>query len=332
MGWFGSNESDIKKTIRWAKELRISLPVNIPDYKRISKLDLSFKGINKVPEFITSLSGLTEINLSYNYITKLSSEFKEFKNLRVLDLGYNRFTEIPSCVYNLSKLEVLNFEANMLKKVPGDLSILNGLRDLNLFANQITELPPEITSLENLTRLNLAVNQLNKLPDNFEKLYNIEVLELWLNKFDLIPKAVSKLPKLHDLYDSFDSDKINKALIRAVFANNVYLAGKLIFNGADVNYKMEGFGSYLFTTPLFEARSADMVELLLKKGANPYLKRELIKTVLNKSGEEEIKPSGKFETFLTKKQSPEIENFLKKAKIPSEDAVAAEKDSSDIFF
>jgi hypothetical protein len=75
-----------------------------------------------------------------------------------------------------------------------------------------------------------------------------------------------------------------------------------------------------------------MVELLLKKGANPYLKRELIKTVLNKSGEEEIKPSGKFETFLTKKQSPEIENFLKKAKIPSEDAVAAEKDSSDIFF
>ena len=179
--------------------------------------------------------------------------------------------------------------------------------------------------------MNLAVNQIQKLPASFEELTNIEVLELWLNKFDLIPKAISQLPKLHDLYDSFDSDKINRALIKAVFADNYYLAGKLIFNGADVNYKLEGFGSQLFTTPLFEARSAEMVELLLGKGANPHLKRDIIKIVLTKNGEE-IKSTGKFETFLTKKQLPEIENYLKKTKIPSEEEVATDSGSSDVFF
>jgi hypothetical protein len=332
MGWFNSSESDLKKVVNWAKELKINLPYKTLEVQRISKLDLSFKGINKIPGFITSLSGLKELNLSFNYLNKLPKEIKELKNLRVLDLGYNRFTEVPSVIFDITNLEVLNFEANMLKKIPAHIAHLKELNDINLFANQISELPQEIVTLKNMRRMNLAVNQIQNLPAGFEELTKIEVLELWLNKFDLIPKAISQLPKLHDLYDSFDSDKINKALIRAVFADNLYLAGKLIFNGADVNYKMEGFGSHLFTTPLFEARSAEMVELLFKKGANPHLKRELIKTVLNKNGDEEIKHTGNFETFLTRKNSPEIVNFLKKTKIPKEEDIVTESDSSDVFF
>jgi hypothetical protein len=331
MALFQSIENDIKKTVRWAKDLKINLPQKQEDIQKLTKLDLSYRSISKIPEHISCLTGLTELNLSYNYLTKLPKEFTKLKNLKVLDLGYNRFAEIPHGIFKLDQLEILNLEANMLKKVPSEISHLKELRDINFFANQITELPKEIVTLKKIARMNLAVNQIHKLPESFETLTHIEVLELWLNKFDLIPKAISQLPKLHDLYDSFDSDKINRALINAVFADNYYLVNKLIFNGADVNYKLEGFGSQLFTTPLFEARSAEMVKLLLSKGANPHLKREIIKTVLTKNGEE-IKSTGKFETFLTKKQLPEIENYLKKSNIPAEEDIMPDTSSSDVFF
>jgi Leucine-rich repeat (LRR) protein len=192
-------------------------------------------------------------------------------------------------------------------------------------------LPDDIGSLKNLKRLNLAVNQLNKLPDSFGKLENIEILELWLNKFELIPKIISTLPKLHDLYDSFDTEKLNKTLIRAVFANNKVLAEKLIFYGADVNYKLQGFGSHLFTTPLFEAKTLILVKFLLSKGANPYLKRELVKTVLTKDGEE-IRSTGRFETFLSKNHTREIAEYLQTATLPPEPPDEPDHSSDDVFF
>jgi hypothetical protein len=132
------------------------------------------------------------------------------------------------------------------------------------------------------------------------------------------------------LYDSFDAEKLNKALIRAVFANNKVLAEKLIFYGADVNYKLEEFGSHLFTTPLFEAKSLPLVKLLINKGANPYLKREIVKTVLTKNGEE-VRSTGRFETFLTKNHAKEIAIYLQTTNLPPEPQDESDR-SSDVFF
>lgn len=326
-----SKEDQLKELVRWAKELKINLPTRLADAEKIVRLDLSFKNLTKIPAYIHLLSGLKELNLSYNYLRVLPKELGDLKKLRVLDLGYNHFTEIPGCIFNLEFLEMLNLEANHITKLPKEIGHLRELLDFNMFANQITEIPLEIGALTKLVRLNMAVNQINKLPETFTKLENIAVLELWLNKFDLIPKVISTLPNLHDFYDSFNIEKLNKTLIHAVFADNLELTEKLIFYGADVNYKLQGFGSQLFTTPLFEAKSIEMIELLLKKGANPYVKRELIKTVLTKDGEE-IRPSGKFETFLTMKHPAKIFEHLRKIKIPPQPGVEEEDNSSDIFF
>lgn len=333
MSLFKSTLGESKKLIRWAKDLKIILPPTIEELPGVTKLDLSYRGINKLPKFISCLTNLSELNLSYNNLTALPSEIKNFKDLTLLDLGYNRLTELPSSIFHYQKLEVLNVEANNLRKIPAEIEHLKALRDLNLFANQVTELPDSIGSLQNLKRLNLAVNQIQKLPASFEQLTNIEILELWLNKFELIPRIITKLPKLSNLQDSFDAEKLNKTLINAVFANNYQLVEKLIFYGADVNYKLEGFGSQLFTTPLFEAKNIEIIKLLLDKGANAHLKRELIKNVLTKDGEK-VKPTGKFETFLTKKHPPEIEKFVKKLNIPApaEEESPTEDSSSDIFF
>lgn len=326
-----STNDKIKDLVRWGKEVKLNIPSKIIDIEKIKRLDLSFKGLSKLPKDIQLFQNLAELNLSYNNLSALPKECKDLKKLRVLDLGYNQFGEIPETICHLHEIEILNFEANLLKKIPSNLCNLKELKDLNLFANQIIALPDDIGSLKNLQRLNLAVNQLNKLPDSFGKLENIEVLELWLNKFELIPKIISTLPKLHDLYDSFDTEKLNKTLIRAVFANNKVLAEKLIFYGADVNYKLQGFGSHLFTTPLFEAKTLILVKFLLSKGANPYLKRELVKTVLTKDGEE-IRSTGRFETFLSKNHPREIAEYLQTATLPPEPPDESDHSSDDVFF
>ncbi len=306
-----SYEQKLKKIITWVRSLKINLPLNLDEIKNITRLDLSFKGISKLPKEIGCLENLKELNLSYNNLKELPKELNQLSNLQSLNLAYNSFSSIPEAVIQLSKLEILNMEANMVKSVPSSIGKLTNLSYLNFFANQITDLPAEFYSLTSLNRLNMALNQLSNLPDSFANLTNIVELELWLNKFELIPDVLSKLPKLRDLYNSFDTDKLNKALIMAVFANNYPLAEKLIFYGADVNYELEGFGSQSFTTPLFEAQSVEMVKLLINNGADPNLKREIIKHVVSKNGTEDIRKTGKYETFITIKHPVKLSKYIK---------------------
>jgi Leucine-rich repeat (LRR) protein len=312
-----SNEQKIKKIITWVRSLKINISLNPEEVKNITRLDLSCKGIRKLPPEIYFLENLTELNLSNNNLNKLPKEFTSLANLRSLNLGYNLFNSIPDIVLQLSNIEVLNIEANLIKTIPSSISNLTNLSTLNLFANQISKVPEELCALRKLSRLNMALNQLSKLPASFENLTNIVELELWLNKFELIPDVVSKLPHLPDAYNSFDTDKLNKALVMAVFSNNLSLAEKLIFNGADVNYELEEFGSGLSTTPLFEVKSIEMIKFLLDKGANPHLKREIIKHVVSKNGEEEVRKTGKYETFLTGKFPIKIAKYIKSLNIPA---------------
>lgn len=312
-----SKDQQLRKVITWIRSFKINIPLQGDEINTIRKLDLSFKNISKLPPEIGCLENLTEINLSYNNLKSLPKELKHISNLHLLNLGYNQFTVIPDAIFSLSNLEFLNLEANMIKEIPSAIGKLNKLTYLNLFANQVSELPSDFYHLSSLRHLNMALNQLSKLPEDFVKLKDIVELELWLNKFDLIPDVLSRLPKLLDLYNSFDTDKLNKALVMAVFANNYQLVQKLIFHGADVNYEMEGFGSQLFTTPLFEAKSIEIIKLLINNGADPNLKREIVKHVVSKNGEEEIRKTGKYETFLTMRLPDNIAKYINTLNLPA---------------
>jgi len=326
-----SPEQKLKKVIAWIRSLKINVSLNPDEIKNITKLDLSFRGIAKLPDEIGYLENLTELNLSNNNLKQLPKDLTKIANLRSLNLGYNLFSSIPDAVFHFRQLEILNMEANLIKNIPSSIGNLANLKNLNLFANQISTLPAEFCSLRDMMRLNMALNQLSKLPATFENLSNIVELELWLNKFELIPEVVSKLPQLKDSYDSFDTEKLNKALIMAVFSNNRHLAEKLIFHGADVNFKLKGFRSQLFTTPLFEVKSPEMIDFLLKNGADPNLKREVIKYVFSKDGNEEIRKTGKFETFLTIRHTEKIEKHIKSLNITPGEEKASVDDLDDIF-
>ncbi|HEY4788159.1 MAG TPA: hypothetical protein VIH57_19025 [Bacteroidales bacterium] len=326
-----SPEQKLKKAITWIRSLKINVPSNPEEIKLITRLDLSFRGIVKLPEEIGYLENLTDLNLSNNGLTKLPKELNKIRNLRSLNLGYNLFSSIPDVIFHMDKLEEFNMEANQIKSIPSSIANLARLKKVNLFANQISGLPAEFCTLGNLAYLNMALNKLSKLPSAFANLTNIVELELWLNKFELIPDVVTKLPKLHDLYNSFDTDKLNKALVMAVFSNNLQLAKKLIFHGADVNFRLNGFGSQLFTTPLFEVKSTEMINLLLKSGADPNLKREIIKYVSSKNGNEEIRKTGKFETFLSVRHIEKIDKYIKSLNITPGEEKASMNDSDEIF-
>jgi Leucine-rich repeat (LRR) protein len=327
-----SPEQKLKKIITWIRGLKINVPMDVAGVKNITKLDLSFKGITKLPEEVGYLENLTELNLSNNKLKSLPKECSKITNLKYLNLGYNVFVSIPDSIFRHQQLETLNMEANQIESIPAAVGNLTNLIDLNFFANQISVFPVELCSLSNLKRLNMALNLLSKLPDEFENLANIKELELWLNKFELIPEVVSKLPKLQDLYNSFDTHKLNKALIMAVFSNNLQLTEKLIFHGADVNYKLKDFRSKIFTTPLFEVKSIAMINLLLQNGADPNLKREIVKFVYSKDGKEEVRKTGQFETFLTFKYPEKIEKYIKSLNIqPGEEKILVDDDDDGIF-
>jgi Leucine-rich repeat (LRR) protein len=310
-----SPEQKIKKVIAWIRSLKINVSADPDEIKGMTRLDLSFRGIAKLPEEIGFLENLTDLNLSNNELKNLPKELSKMANLRSLNLGYNLFTSMPDEIFQFRQLETLNMEANLIKSMPSSIGNLSNLKNVNLFANKISSLPAEFCKLGKLASLNMALNQLSKLPSSFGSLTNIVELELWLNRFELIPDVVSKLPKLKDSYHSFDTDKLNKALIMAVFSNNKHLAEKLIFHGADVNFRLNGFRSQLFTTPLFEAKSPEMIDLLLKNGADPNLKREIIKYVFSKNGSEEIRKTGKSETFLTIRHPEVIDRYIKSLNI-----------------
>ena len=69
-----------------AKKLRKLISRNIVGW---SPLDLSGKGLSKVPEAVTDLTELEELDLSDNYLKELPTSINKLKNLKWLRLDKN---------------------------------------------------------------------------------------------------------------------------------------------------------------------------------------------------------------------------------------------------
>ncbi len=312
MLFFFKNKTEKRKNelLKWARINKIESIRDDIEVTKVTRLYITDKRINKIPKEIDCLHNLEILDLSHNQLTELPKEIKNLKNLKYLNLSFNQFKEIPEEIFSLTNIEVLRLEGNLIKKIPDGLTNLTSLRELNLMGNQISSLPEKFGSLSQLTKLNLAINQLTELPESFSNLSQIQSLELWLNKFNDIPEVIKKLPNLKDFSNVVDPERLNKTLIWAVINDNTRLVDKLIYHGADVNYKDTSVENQLFTTPLFEAKSLDMITLLLTMGADPFLDREIVKHVKTRKGEE-MKRTGKFESFITKQHPKEIEKFKK---------------------
>lgn len=112
-------------------------------------------------------------------------------------------------------------------------------------------------------------------------------------------------------------EALSVRLLEAVASDNRILVAELIDQGADVNFQERGsaatyFAGREFRTPLFEAITPDMASLLLSRGADPCVKREIRDDV----GLSDFKfvPTGEYESFLTMRHAPEMAAFVRSLK------------------
>jgi len=141
---------------------------------------------------------------------------------------------------------------------------------------------------------------------------DLEELNIWSNKISEIPEEILKLPKLKNIELKLEQSTLNTKLLDAVIEDDFVLAQNMVYNGADVNFQKTPCIDYSFTTPLFEAQSAKIVDLLLSNNADPKTEREKTGKISIKVWESDSKQSGQSETFLTKLHKPEISSFIKK--------------------
>jgi leucine-rich repeat protein SHOC2 len=86
-----SPEQNQKRIIAWLRGLKINVPMDTTGISNINRLDLSFRGIIKIPGEIGCLKNLTELNLSNNRLADLPKDLSKIGSLKSLNLGYNLF-------------------------------------------------------------------------------------------------------------------------------------------------------------------------------------------------------------------------------------------------
>jgi internalin A len=161
------------------------------DEQQLTKLDISGKGLSKIPEAIYSLKNLASLNIGQNLLTSLPNDLFQIATLSQLDISANRITHIPSDIQNLPILEVLQLAANPIIELPEEISQLKKLKILNLVSCKFNEFPEQLVNISSLEILQLGNNT------NYPIYYSSDLsVERSGNNISKIPKSIRKLKEL----------------------------------------------------------------------------------------------------------------------------------------
>jgi hypothetical protein len=160
------------------------------------ELDLSSKGITSLPAEIGQLTRLSRLYLHRNKFNALPSEIGRLSNLIVLYLSSNQLDTLPTQIGQLLNLEVLELSFNELSALPPDVGQLFNLKSFYLSFNQLNTLPAEIGQFSNLLELDLNHNQLSALPAEIGQLSELQYLLLNNNQFSILPTEIGRLTNL----------------------------------------------------------------------------------------------------------------------------------------
>ncbi|QMS88045.1 leucine-rich repeat domain-containing protein [Nostoc edaphicum CCNP1411] len=166
---------------------------------KVTKLDLSGKGLTTLPPEIGQLTNLRSIDLTSNKLRSLPPEIGQLTKLQSLDLGSNQVSCLPPKIVQLTNLQLLDLSSNQLSSLPPEIVQLTNLRSLNLTWNQVSSLPPEIGQLTKLELLFLTWNKLSSLPSEIVELTNLQTLDLSINQLSSLPPEIVELINLQSL-------------------------------------------------------------------------------------------------------------------------------------
>ena len=171
---------------------------------KVTELDLSSKGLTKLPAEIVQLTNLRSLYLSSNQLSSLPAEIVQLTNLRSLHLKGNQLSSLPPEIVQLTNLQYLYLSSNQLSSLPPEIVQLINLQRLYLSSNQLSSLPPEIGQLTKLQRLYLQNNQLSSLPLKIGQLNNLQSLNLSYNHLSSLPLEIGQLTNLQSLNLSYN--------------------------------------------------------------------------------------------------------------------------------
>lgn len=188
---------------------------NLIPCSNVSKLDLSNKGLTKIPTEIFKLKNLSTLNLSNNKISSIPIEINELRRLKKLDVSNNKISNFYSQNCQLPKLEVLNLNNNFIKTIPIQIGYLNSLKILSIANNKLTHLPDEILHLKKLRKINISKNLIEDFPAVLLEIK--ELKSLWLNNLklktfpaELIIKNLKKLTALYCFGQIYSNEFIDE--------------------------------------------------------------------------------------------------------------------------
>jgi internalin A len=95
-----------------------------------TELDLSFKGLTRLPPEIGELTSLRKLAIEDNFLTELPMEIGKLTKLISLSISGNQLTSLPSTIVSLVNLETIKLSHNSLSTLPTNM---NSLTKLNLF-------------------------------------------------------------------------------------------------------------------------------------------------------------------------------------------------------
>ncbi|KAJ9099240.1 hypothetical protein QFC21_004120 [Naganishia friedmannii] len=190
-----------------------------PHWERLSKIDLSKRGVDSVARLKEFCPDLDEANLNHNHISYLSGLPA---SLRRLHISFNKLTNVSSVDY-LANLQYLDVSHNQIDSVNA-LSCLKHLRELRLDYNQVQDLK-DIMGIDSLVKLSCKGNAIKTVDFSAAQWPDMECLDLSRNQIAHVEglenlKALTtlnlvdmtKFPRLRSLYA--DGNQI-RALVRS---------------------------------------------------------------------------------------------------------------------
>ena len=91
--------------------LKISLPKQLPEHTKITKLDLHTCVLRALPVNFDKYTDVMHLNLHFNALSTLPNQLTALQNLQDLDLSYNHFDEFPKVLFKLKKLKRLDIRS-----------------------------------------------------------------------------------------------------------------------------------------------------------------------------------------------------------------------------
>jgi Leucine-rich repeat (LRR) protein len=105
-----------------------SIPDSVFEYKHLTELELGAKEVI----FYPPLSALSEGDKDRNRIVKLSERISELKHLKVLTLNSNELKSLPNSLSNLQNLEILDLALNNDLNIVAEIPKLKSLSKLKI--------------------------------------------------------------------------------------------------------------------------------------------------------------------------------------------------------